>query len=293
MDEKTIMIVDSGSTKADWCIATRNRLVCSVQTQGINPVHLSADEIQAVIKAELLPFVQDSPSEVYFYGSGVLPSLKPVMDNALKSVFAQAEKVCSESDLLGTARALLGRDAGVACILGTGSNSCYYDGRQITENTPPLGYILGDEGSGAALGIAFLNALYKGLLPDGMVAEFEQWAGMDYAQIIHRVYREPLANRWLASLSPYISGLCHGEHPVVQVKQLVINEFRSFIKRNIEVYFEACESERKVCAVGSVAYYYREEIEEALRRERGVLGTVLKSPMKGLLEYHGCVVGSF
>lgn len=288
MSEKTIMIVDSGSTKADWCLATRDRVVCSVQTQGISPVHLSAAEIQTVIKGELLPFVQDSPSEVYFYGSGVLSSLKPVMDDALKSVFPQAETVCSESDLLGAARALLGRDSGVACILGTGSNSCYYDGRQITENTSPLGYILGDEGSGAALGIAFLNALYKGLLPDGLRAGFEEWAGMDYAQVISRVYRQPLANRWLASLSPYISELCHGNQPIMEVKQLVINEFRTFIKRNIEVYFAARECERKVCAVGSVAYYYREEMEEALRRESGVLGTVLKSPMKGLLKYHGC-----
>ena len=289
MGEKAMMIVDSGSTKADWCLTTRERVICSVQTQGINPVHQSSEQIKTIIETELLPLVSDKhPIEIYFYGSGVLPTLRSAMTDILKGVFKQTAMIQSESDLLGAARALLGRDAGVACILGTGSNSCCYDGVSIQKNTPPLGYILGDEGSGASLGKSFLNALYKGLMPDDLKTEFELWSGMDYGQIIHRVYREPQVNRWLASLSPFISEQCHGSSPVGSVKRLVINEFRKFIKQNIEIYSDESDVLKKVSAVGSVAYYYREEFEQALIEEGYVLGKILKSPLKGLLEFHGC-----
>lgn len=287
------MIVDSGSTKGDWCLATESHTIFRVQTQGINPVHMSAEKIFAVIESELLSSVPDCcPSEIYFYGSGVLPALKKKMCKILKSVFYQADVVCSESDLLGAARALLGKRAGVACILGTGSNSCYYDGNSILKNTPPLGYILGDEGGGASLGIAFLNALYKGLLPCGLKDEFEQWLGMNYAQIIHRVYREPQANRWLASLSPFISEKCHGNNLIEDVKLLIISEFKNFIRRNIEVYYNGQNIEKKVSAVGSIAHYYRPEFEQALNDEGYVLGAIHKSPLNGLLEFHGCSVYS-
>ena len=146
----TTLIADSGSTKTDWALVDdTGQILFTGKTQGINPFHLSDDDIWKILAEELtLPEV---PARVFFYGSGVTESMKPRMEHLLFQQFPQAE-VHAESDLLGAARALLGRRSGIACILGTGANSCLYDGEHILLNTPPLGYILGDEGSGAVLG---------------------------------------------------------------------------------------------------------------------------------------------
>ena len=146
----TTLIADSGSTKTDWeLVDDAGQILFTGKTQGINPFHLSDDDIWKILAEELtLPEV---PARVFFYGSGVTESMKPRMEHLLFQQFSQAE-VHAESDLLGAARALLGRRSGIACILGTGANSCLYDGEHILLNTPPLGYILGDEGSGAVLG---------------------------------------------------------------------------------------------------------------------------------------------
>ena len=146
----TTLIADSGSTKTDWAlIDAKGHILWSDKTQGINPFHLSDDDILRVLKEELS--LNLLPERVSFYGSGVTEAMKLRMENLLQQRFPQAE-VHAESDLLGAARAVLGRKPGIACILGTGANSCLYDGERIVLNTPPLGYILGDEGSGAVLG---------------------------------------------------------------------------------------------------------------------------------------------
>ena len=198
-----ILIADSGSTKTDWSLTDgQGNVVMTCKTQGINPIHMQDAEVLQILKSELI--LPESPQEVYFYGSGVTEAMKPRMNSLLQQAFPGA-KVEAEGDMIGAARALFGNKPGIACILGTGANSCLYDGTKIVMNTPPLGYILGDEGSGAVLGKLFLNGIFKGSLPSAIKKRFLKWSGLDYPGIINKVYREPLANRFLASICPFIS----------------------------------------------------------------------------------------
>ena len=197
----------------------------------------------------------------------------------LQEAFPQAKQVEAHSDLLGAARALCGHNYGIASILGTGANSCLYDGEVIAQNTPALGYILGDEGSGAVLGRRFLNALYKGLLSEKIKADFEAATGLTMADIIDRVYRQPHANRFLASLSEFI----HSHLDDEAVRQIVIGNFDDFFQKNIVPYNR---HDLPVSFVGSIAWHYQSELQESAARQGFTLGTILQSPIEGLLRFH-------
>ena len=263
-----VLIADSGSTKTDWVLDGRR-----FSTQGINPFHQSEETILAILRGELLPQL---PSEkvgaVQFYGSGVRPEHEQTMVGLLRQCLGDGIGIEAHSDLLGAARALCGDGEGIACILGTGSNSCLYDGHDIVKNTPSLGYILGDEGSGAVLGLRFVNALYKGRLPEALTADFEQSMHVTLPQVIDRVYRQPLANRWLASLSVFIHDHLH----CPGVEDIVKTNFRDFIRRNIVPYHRP---DLPLNAVGSIAYYYKDLLADAAETEGCRLGTVLRSPL--------------
>ena len=229
------LIADSGSTKTDWSVTSGNNVALSVKTQGINPFHQPEKVISDILSSELLPQIESvvaSVSEIHFYGSGCNEANAAVMQALLSRVFSDDVSVFVYSDLLAAARAVCGTSPGIACIMGTGVNSCLYDGAGIVSNTRPLGYILGDEGSGAVLGRLFLNALYKGFLPQSMVGEFEQWIGMSYQDIITRVYREPMANRFLAGIAPFI----HDRLDIPAVRGIVVDNFRNFFRRNVVQY---------------------------------------------------------
>lgn len=272
------LIADSGSTKTDWALTDDGRLLARVATQGINPVHQDGNTIADVLRQELLPQLDDQTAidEVCFYGSGVRTDLETLMVQLLERHFPGA-RIEAHSDLLGAALAVCGRREGVACILGTGANSCLFDGRHIVSNTPPLGYVLGDEGSGAVLGRRFLNALLRGRLPETLRQAFAEETGMDYGNIIARVYRQPLANRWLASLSTFI----HSHIDVEGVRELVTENFRDFLRLQVAPYGRR---DLPVGAVGSIAWFYRDELAQAAHTEGFVLGTVVRSPMDGLLK---------
>lgn len=275
-----ILIADSGSTKTDWWLAEGGRTVRRMATQGINPFHQGVEEIKAIVGGELLPQMgDDEPVGVYFYGSGCRPEMAPVVEGVLAGAFPHAEAIEAHGDLLGAARAVCGDGEGIACILGTGSNSCLYDGRTIVENTPPLGYILGDEGSGAVLGRNFVNALFKGRLSAALRDSFLAESGLTMAETVRRVYREPMANRFLASLSPFI----HRHIVDPALRGLVADNFRSFFRNNVAAYGRA---DLSVGVVGSVGYYYSAELSEAAEAEGFRLGEVVRSPMDGLLRYH-------
>ena len=279
--KKITLIADSGSTKTDWLLGTTR-----LQTQGINPFHQDDDTIRRILHDELLPQLAalcqetassfhlplSTPHQLSFYGSGVRPELEPKLVSLLREAFPMARHIEAHSDLLGAARALCGHEEGIACILGTGANSCLYDGERIVSNTPPMGYILGDEGSGAVLGIRLLGALYKGQLSDVLRRQFEDWTGMQLADVIARVYREPLANRWLASLSPFVRQHLGDE----SIRGLVVNNFRDFIRRNIVPYQRP---DLPLHAVGSIAYYYEQQLQEAARQEGYAIGVVVRSPL--------------
>jgi N-acetylglucosamine kinase-like BadF-type ATPase len=272
------LIADSGGTKTDWVLTDETGIVQRVQTQGINPFHQSEEDILAILH-EVNCQLSTLNCQLSFYGSGVRPELEPVVVSLLLKAFPLAATVEAHSDLLGAARAVCGCAEGIACILGTGANSGLYDGRQIVRNTPPLGYVLGDEGSGAVLGIRFLNALYKGFMPSVLVSEFEKDMNMTVADVIARVYRQPMANRFLASLSPFISR--HLDNP--QVRQLVVDNFRDFFRRNLVQYQR---QDLPVGFVGSIAWHYAEQLKEAAASEGFRVGQILQSPMDGLIAYH-------
>ena len=305
-----MLIADSGSTKTDWAWIENGTIVHRVTTAGINPVHQGEEEIGKVVE-QLFPRKDEgrrtkenstdireniscttetqsiSPSSlllppsstVFFYGAGCIPEKKGVVEKVLRKVFPDADRIEVESDLLGAARAVCQHQEGLACILGTGSNSCLYDGEKIVGNIPPLGYILGDEGSGAVLGKLFLNALFKGALTDGMKEDFLQSSGLSYPEIIQRVYRQPMANRFLASTSLYIS-----EHlDVPALRELVKQNFRDFFHKNIAQYGR---HDLPVGAIGSIAYHYRDLLQEVAEEKGYKLSSVAKSPMEGLVTYH-------
>jgi N-acetylglucosamine kinase-like BadF-type ATPase len=270
-----MLIADSGSTKTDWAWIENGTIVHRVTTAGINPVHQGEEEILVDPQTVL----QWGADEVFFYGAGCIPEKKGVVEKVLRKVFPDADRIEVESDLLGAARAVCQHQEGLACILGTGSNSCLYDGDKIVGNIPPLGYILGDEGSGAVLGKLFLNALFKGALPDGMKEDFLQSSGLSYPEIIQRVYRQPMANRFLASTSLYIS-----EHlDVPALRELVKQNFRDFFHKNIAQYGR---HDLPVGAIGSIAYHYRDLLQEVAEEKGYKLSTVAKSPMEGLVAFH-------
>lgn len=301
-----ILIADSGSTKTDWTLINfphpgQSDIVATFHTQGINPVHQEPDVIRHILGHELMSQLSTFPRgalinsrvletpllsqlSVFFYGSGCTPVHAPRMKQMLSEVFTP-QQIEVHSDLTAAARALCGRQPGVACILGTGSNSCLYDGTDIVANTPALGYILGDEGSGSVLGRKFLNALYKGRLPEQLKMAFEQETKLTQASVIQHVYREPLANRFLASLSLFISN--HLDEPLLRT--LVIENFREFLQNNVAPYRKHSEyhaDSLPVSFVGSVAQYYENELREAAGLEGFTVGVVMKSPMEGLVRYH-------
>ena len=287
MSKTMTLIADSGSTKTDWLLQAEDGTCAPsvFHTQGINPIHQSDEQITAILRDELLPLIGgERLSSVLFYGSGVRTDQEERMvrlltqsltDDAHSDLLTAAPpRIEAHSDLLGAARALCGSHEGLACILGTGANSCLYDGQRIVANTPPLGYILGDEGSGAVLGVRFLNALYKGRLDSQTKADFESVLQMSLTEVIDRVYRQPLANRWLASLSPFIHD--HLADPAIE--KLVTDNFADFIARNIEPYQRR---DLPLQAVGSIAFYYETQLRKAAHTAGYEVGTILRSPLEG------------
>ena len=276
-----ILIADCGSTKIDWCVLNGKEVKARIFTCGMNALMMTQEEMSNNIENELLPHVKDFDiDEVYYYGAGCLA--EDICYNVRGAIRANipAKTIEVHSDLLASARALCGNEPGIACILGTGSNSCYYDGKEIVDNVSPLGYILGDEGSGAVLGKLLVGDVLKKQLPEPLCEKFLKEYDLDRLEIIRRVYREPFANRFLASLSPFLAK--NIEEPAVH--RLVLNAFKAFFVRNITNYKNY--KSLKVNFVGSIAMYYRSVLEEAAASVDCTIGTIIKSPMEGLILYH-------
>ena len=273
------LIADSGSTKTDWCIVDESGAFSTIRVKGMNPYFQDEEEISSEIEKKLLPAVGDNVIDtVYFYGAGCIFDKVKVVENAIKKHIT-AKRIFVESDLLGVARAVCGKAEGIACILGTGSNSCLYDGDKIVSNISPLGFILGDEGSGAVLGKLLVGDLLKGILPERLKSLFLEQYGLTPAYIIDKVYRQPFPNRFLAGFAPFL--VEHLDEP--SIYRLVADSFYAFIYRNVKQYHrDDCE----VSFVGSIAYFFR-DILSAVASDTGiVLGKIVQNPMDGLLQYH-------
>lgn len=269
-------IADSGSTKCEWIFGDGNRIL-RLRTAGINAVQQSPDAIRAVL-AELPPL--DGVEELRFYGAGCgdsFPEASAVLRRELAARFGPGTAIGLGSDLLGAARALFGRGEGIACILGTGSNSCHCRGGEIVANVPPLGYVLGDEGSGAVLGRNLVNGIFKGMIP--LREEFLTAFGLTYAGLIRRVYREPAANRFLASFTPFI----RAHQDCVPVREMVVRSFGEFAARNLSGY----PAGLPVAFVGGVAAHFEEPLREAMAAAGREVVRIVCSPAEELWKYHG------
>ena len=294
-----ILIADSGGSKTDWALVSlptdTHKYVLKVRTQGLNPFHQSKDVILKALEEELMPAlykaaeqsgtfskeydIAEKVTQIAFYGAGCTKALSPIVGEALAVAFPSAS-IKVESDLLGAANAVCGHEEGIACILGTGANSCLYDGEQIVANIPPLGYILGDEGSGAVLGKMLLNGIFKGDLPTEIRDLYLEWSGLTYPEIIDKVYRQPLANRFLASSSKFIKeNLQYAE-----LEGLVRYNFDTFFKNNILKY--TMSSIRVISAVGGIASAFEEQLRASADSFGYKVGKVLSSPIDGLIEYY-------
>ena len=275
-----ILIADSGSTKTDWVLHDGEAIVLRINTQGLNPTQQSAEDIYKVISEELDgKIAPEAPETIYFYGAGCAYE---TADNRMKKALEQyftTRDIHIHSDLLAAARALCGHEEGIACILGTGANSCLFDGEKITENTPSLGYILGDEGSGAHLGRQLVSDCIKKQLSNELRQKFLSQYNLDVATILEKVYHTPLPNRWLASFTPFL----HENRENPEIKMLLKHCFTQFFQRNTMVYRR---SWLPIHVIGGVGVHFATEIKETAESLGLSVGNIMESPMAGLIEYH-------
>lgn len=270
------LIADSGSTKTHWCVTDENGVVKDIFTKGINPFYQTEEEIKAELILNLLPQLSEYPiNSIHFYGAGCsFPEKKLMVSNALSTFYKDA-KIEIESDLLGAARSLFGNNKGIACILGTGSNSCFYDGENIVENVSPLGFILGDEGSGAVMGKLLIADCLKNQLPTELKEKLMTQYALTPAIVLENVYKKPFPNRYLAQFTPFL--LENLEEPCIF--NLVFEAFDAFLVRNVMQY---SLEEMEVGFVGSIAYHFRDTLE-MVAYERGIkISSIVQSPMGGL-----------
>ena len=280
-----VLIADSGSTKTDW-IAVSNASISEqkeMKTSGLNPVLMSEEELLRVLETELLPQIPtqllSETHEIHFYGAGCRPDMIPKMQDVLCKIFPESKEIEVQSDMLGAARSVAKGEECIVAILGTGSNSCLFDGEKIVRNAPSLGYILGDEGSGAVLGRNLLNALYEGLTPKNIVKCFESEYNLSLPKVIQRVYREPLANRFLASLAPFAARNIDCQ----EIEKLVKDNFRKFFERNIASYGR---KDLPIRCIGGITMNFQKQLFDIAEEEGFKVECVTNKPIEGLLDYH-------
>lgn len=260
------LIADAGSSKVEWALIDVDGVSEQFETEGVNALMTNAEDLRCLFADAL---ANRSADEIFFYGAGCLnPEVCAKVEDALP---AAGVKFVG-SDLLGAARALFGHNAGLAAILGTGSNCGLYNGERIVDNMPPLGYVLGDEGSGAAIGRALLREIYRG---DKLLRrEFEQWLGMGYGEVLDAVYRKPRANAFLASLVPFTRD--HG------LEHIAAEAFARFFAA-ISSYFP---TERRIAFVGGIAAAFAAELRESARDYGFEITGIHKRPLAGLIKFH-------
>ncbi len=273
------LIADSGSSKTAWAILNNQEVVNEFQTSGINPLFANKEDIYN----ELMPFLEDyrgKITQVYFFGAGIIDNTrKQFIEDALTSVLGNVSYKIN-SDMLGAAIAVCGKSAGVVCILGTGSNCCYFDGEKLKENIPPLGFILGDEGSGAVLGKQLIGDCFKGIMPKTLSEELIKEYELTKESVIERVYRTEKPNMYLAQFVKFIAK--HKEHEYC--KELLNKHFSMFIERNV-LQLETSLT-KPVHFVGSLAHYFKKELTACVNEKSLSLGSIIQNPIEGLIHYY-------
>lgn len=271
------LIADSGATNTEWRVLDGSS-VKAVRTEGVSPVQLKPARIKTIVSKEVLPVAGSDVERIWFYGAGVVGEMKDTLVEILQKIFPKAE-VTVESDMLAACRALFGGGKGIACILGTGSNCCFWDGEAMTSTARAGGFILGDEGSGAYMGKRLLSDYVKDIVPNTLASEMLRRFNLSYEEIVAKVYHQEAPGRYLASFSPYIAE--RRNHPYM--KNLIADSLEEFISRNVVRY----DPKRyAVGFVGSVAEAYQDVISQMFRNAGFKLGPLCASPIEGLVKYH-------
>jgi N-acetylglucosamine kinase-like BadF-type ATPase len=274
------LIADSGSTKTNWCLVPEGGagpLLC--RTRGINPFYQNGREILTLLRKDFCPGFMHADN-VYFYGAGCGDEKSKAIVKRPLMTFFTPESVSVDSDLMAAARALCQTDEGLACILGTGSNSCYYNGREIAGHVPSLGYILGDEGSGADIGRRLVSDILKNQVSSTLRDEFFEACRLTPVEILEKVYKNPFPNRFLATFTRFA-----GEHlSDPEIYRLVKSGFTRFFTRNIRQYREA--ERLPVHFTGSIAWVFADILKESAHENGFQVGMIMPDPMEGLIRYH-------
>lgn len=274
------LIADSGATKCEWCLIDNGKKK-RIITQGISPYFLSATDIVQLLQKELVPKMkQISVEAIHYYGTGLSNKNNvKTIQSALKQLFPHA-RIDANTDLLAAARALCGKEKGIACILGTGSNSCYYNGKKIVKNSPGLGYVLGDEGSGAYLGKKVVQHFLYNTFDDELQNQFVKNFNTGTIEILENVYTKPLANRYLASFAIFLAEN-RGHY---MIENIIEDGLNDFFFNHLYKYRETWTL--PINFVGSVAYGFKDVLKELCNTYELELGKVLQKPMDGLVAYH-------
>ena len=279
MSKHNILIADSGASKTDWCLLQANEAVYRFSTKGISPIFQTQKEISAKIKEHVYPQLKDRlPHTISVYGSGCIPSKVEIVKSAIQSSFP-TDYIEVHSDLIAAAHALCGTNPGIACILGTGSNSCEWDGNKVSNQVAPLGFILGDEGSGASMGKLLVGNILKNQLSLELKEMFMKQYKLTPDQIIENVYQNPFPSRFLASISPFLLQNIQN----CTIKSIVKKSFTDFFQRNVMQYDY---KNHKVNFIGSIAYYYAATLKETALENGITIGKIEQSPMEGLIQYY-------
>ena len=276
----SVLIADSGSTKTQWCLLTGNKKKM-ISTQGISPYFLNDQTLGKILTDELLPQTgKIDINEIYYYGTGCSNQINiSLVKRGLKKIYSNAV-IKVDHDLLGAAKALCGDEKGIACILGTGSNSCYYNGKKVVKNSPGLGFILGDEGSGTYLGKKVLQYYLYNTFDAELMDKFKTKYPQTNSEILDNVYKTALPNRYLAGFVTFL--IENRGH--FMIENIIEDSINDFFFNHVYKYRESWTM--PINFVGSVAYGFRDVLAEMCKDYELKLGKVIKSPMDGLIKYH-------
>lgn len=275
-----ILIADSGSTKCEWCLLINGKKK-TVLTPAMSPYFVTAENMVQLLQQQLLPKIKNTPIDaLYFYGTGLgNPANVAIMKKVFKQLFPKT-KTELNTDLLGIARASCGNQKGIACILGTGSNACYYNGKKIVSISPGLGYVLGDEGSGAYLGKKVIQYFLYKTFDEDLMARFQKRFGETHASILENVYKKPLANRYLANFALFL--VENRGH--FMIENIIEDGLNDFFFTHLYKFKESWT--QPIHFVGSVGFGFRDVLKDLCNSYELELGKVLKTPMPGLVAYH-------
>ncbi len=277
-----LLLADSGSTKTDWRLLRADGSIDQARTAGFNPFYQNSDAVAAELTERLRPLVAEPVTAVYFYGAGITdPERGAVIGEGIRRVFPEIAHLETHSDMLGAARALCGRERGLACILGTGANTCLSDGGEIVAQVRSLGFWLGDEGSGGYLGKTLVTHFLHGELPADLDERFrKRFPDCTRETVLDRAYRQPFPNRYFAGFSKFLFD--HRQHPFAH--GLVAGAFGLFFEKYVEKYADARRV--KVHFTGSVAFYYNDILRRVVADRGLTVGVISESPISGLTLYH-------